>query len=126
MFELPIKDDIDRALSTLVHEGRHRLAVRRKEAMAQATRAGALQGTRLIVVIAEAAEKIHVEAMQRVTSMLGNLPSEWKSRRHRLRSGPGLILRISAARYLEWFRSVVSPASISALSLSTRPSSTRG
>lgn len=38
--------------------------------MAEATKAGALQSTRLIIVVAEAAEKIHVEVMQQVTSML--------------------------------------------------------
>jgi hypothetical protein len=70
MFEQPTKNDIDRALSTLMHEARHRLAERRNEAMAEATKAGALQNSRLIIVVAEAAEKIHVEAMQQATSML--------------------------------------------------------
>src|SRR5436309_1380221 len=70
MFEQPTKGDIDRALSTLMREARHRLAARRNEAMAEATKAGALQSTRLIIVVAEAAEKIHVEVMQQLTSML--------------------------------------------------------
>ena len=38
--------------------------------MAEATKAGALQSNRLIIVVAEAAEKIHIEAMQQATSML--------------------------------------------------------
>jgi Predicted pPIWI-associating nuclease len=70
MFEQPTKGDIDRALSTLMHEARHRLAARRNEVMAEATKAGALQSTRRIIVVAKAAEKIHVEVMQQVTSML--------------------------------------------------------
>lgn len=70
MFERPTKGDIDRALSTLMHEARHRLAARRNEAMAEAIKAGAPQSTRLISVVAEAAEKIHVEIMQQATSML--------------------------------------------------------
>ena len=38
--------------------------------MAEAAKAGALQNSRLIIVVAEAAEKIHIEAMQQATSML--------------------------------------------------------
>lgn len=72
MFEQPTKGDIDRTLSTLMHEARHRLIARRNEATAEATKAGALQSTRLIVVVAEAADKIHIEAMQQATSMLHN------------------------------------------------------
>ncbi|HTK12356.1 MAG TPA: hypothetical protein VL402_01005 [Xanthobacteraceae bacterium] len=70
MFEQPTKGDIDRALSTLMHEARHQLAVRRNEAMAEATKAGALQNSRLIIVIAEAAEKIHIEATRQAASIL--------------------------------------------------------
>jgi predicted nucleotide-binding protein len=70
MFDRPTKGDIDRALSTLMHGARHQLAARRNEAMAEATKAGALQNSRLIVVVAEAAEKIHVEAMQQTMSVL--------------------------------------------------------
>lgn len=70
MFDRPTKNDIDRALSTLMHDARHQLAARRNEAMAEATVAGALQSTRLIIVVAEAAEKIHVEIIQQATSML--------------------------------------------------------
>ena len=70
MFEQPTKGDIDRALSTLMHEAANQLAARRKEAMAEATKAGALQSTRLIIVVAEAAEKTHIEVMHKATSML--------------------------------------------------------
>ena len=70
MFERPTKGDIDRALSTLMHDARNRLATRRNEAMADATKAGALQSTRLVLIVAEAAEKIHIEVMQQATSTL--------------------------------------------------------
>ena len=70
MFEQPTKGDIDRALSTLMHEARHRLATRRNEIKAEATRAGALQSSRLIITVADAADKIHVEAMQQAASVL--------------------------------------------------------
>ena len=70
MFERPTKADIDRALSTLMHEARHRLTTRCNEAMGEAAKAGALQNSRLIVVVAEAAEKIHIDAMQQATPML--------------------------------------------------------
>ncbi|MGA8954785.1 MAG: hypothetical protein WB503_05255, partial [Pseudolabrys sp.] len=38
--------------------------------MGEAAKAGALQNSRLIVVVAEAAEKIHIDAMQQATPML--------------------------------------------------------
>lgn len=70
MFEQPTRSDIDRALSTLVREAQDRLIVQRNELMTKATKAGALQSTRLIVAIAEAAEKIQIEVVQQATSML--------------------------------------------------------
>jgi hypothetical protein len=70
MFQQATKDDIDRTLSTLVHEAQHRLAVRRNEIKAEATKVGALQSSRLIITVAEAAEKIHVEAMQQAASVM--------------------------------------------------------
>lgn len=71
MFERPTKGDIDRALSTVLDEAVHRLAGRRNEVMSEAAKAGALQNTRLIVIIADAAAKIHAEVMQQATSLLG-------------------------------------------------------
>ena len=69
-FEKPTDGDIGRALSTLMHKARHRLIERRNAATSEATKAGAGQSSRLIIVVAEAAEKIHIEAMQQATSML--------------------------------------------------------
>ncbi len=70
MFETPTKSDIERVLSTLMDEARQRLLERRNKAIDEATKAGALRSTRLIVVVAEAAKKIHVEIIQQVTSTL--------------------------------------------------------
>jgi hypothetical protein len=70
MFEQPAKGDIDRALSTIMHEARHRLASRSNEIKAEASKVGALRSSRLIVTVADAADKIHVEAMQQATSVL--------------------------------------------------------
>jgi hypothetical protein len=100
MFEQPTKDDIDRALATLSDEAQHRLAVQRNNSMAEAAKAGALQNTRLIIVVAEEAKKIHVEVMQQATSMLrefmqrmGITPSQiaqW-ARPHLEKLGPKLL-----------------------------------
>jgi len=70
MFRQPTKDDIERALLTLVHEAGQRLTARRKEIMDEATKAGALQSTRLIIAVAEAAERTHLDVMQQVASVL--------------------------------------------------------
>lgn len=70
MFEQPTKDDIDRALATLMDDAQHSLAVQRSHSMAEATKAGALQNTRLIIVVAEEAKKIHIEVLQQATSKL--------------------------------------------------------
>ena len=75
MFERPTKCDIDRALSMLMHEARHKLAARRNEAMGNATKAGAVQNSRLIIVVAEAAERFYIDVMQEATSMLRGMRS---------------------------------------------------
>jgi hypothetical protein len=54
MFELPIKGDIDRTLSNLMHDARHRLMIEKNRIMAEAAQAGALQGNRVIVTVASA------------------------------------------------------------------------
>jgi len=70
MFRQPTKDDAEPALLALVHEARQRVTARRKEIMDEATKAGALQSTRLIIAVAEAAERTHVDMMQQVASVL--------------------------------------------------------
>jgi hypothetical protein len=52
MFARPIKADIDRVLSTLMHDARHRLMIEKNRIMAEASMKGALNGNRVIVTIA--------------------------------------------------------------------------
>lgn len=61
-FEKSIKGDLDRALSLLMHDARKALALEANH--------GALNGTRVIVTIAQAAEAQHKEAMKQATSTL--------------------------------------------------------
>jgi hypothetical protein len=100
MFERPAKGDIDRARSTPMHAAPRRLLERRNELTAEATKAGALQSTRLIIIVAEAAEKIHIEIMQQATVMLRDFTqrivvgptqvTEW-ARPHLLNIGNSLL-----------------------------------
>jgi hypothetical protein len=53
MFELPIKGDIDRTLSNLMHDARHRLMIEKNRIMAEAAQAGAHQGNRVIDIVSE-------------------------------------------------------------------------
>jgi hypothetical protein len=69
-FEKPIKGDLDRALSQLMHDARKALALEGNRIKSDATKAGALQSSRVIIMIAEAAEAQHKEAMKQATSIL--------------------------------------------------------
>jgi hypothetical protein len=69
-FEKSIKGDLDRALSLLMHDARKALALEANHIKSEAIKAGALNGTRVIVTIAEAAEAQHKEAMNQATSTL--------------------------------------------------------
>src|SRR5436190_4231436 len=100
MFRQPTKDDAERALLHLVHEAGQCLTARRKEIMDEARKAGALQSTRLIIAVAEAADRTHVDGMQQAASVLRdfvqrmNIPSsqivEWA--RPRLESLSSMLL----------------------------------
>jgi hypothetical protein len=71
VFELPIKGDIDRTLSNLMHDARHRLMIETSRIMAEAAQAGApLQGNRVIITFAEFADQIHDAAMKQATPIL--------------------------------------------------------
>lgn len=52
MFVQPIKADIDRVLSNMMHDARHRLMIEKNRLMAEASMKGALNGNRVIVTIA--------------------------------------------------------------------------
>jgi hypothetical protein len=70
MFERPIKADIDRALSTLMHNARHQLMMERNRINGEAAKSGALQSSRLIVAVAEAANKIHDTSLAQAVPLL--------------------------------------------------------
>jgi len=70
MFEQPVKGDIDRSLSLMMHEARHRLMLEKNRIMAEASVAGALQSSRVIVTVASFANQIHDAAMKQATPLL--------------------------------------------------------
>jgi len=70
MFEQPAKRDIDYALSMLTHEARRRVADEKNRIMSEATRAGALQGSRVVITVADAADKIHAASMNEAKQTL--------------------------------------------------------
>ena len=70
MFEQPIKGDLDRALSLLMHESRHKLIDQCNEIKSQAIEAGALQSNRVIINAAKAADTLHQDAMKQATPIL--------------------------------------------------------
>ena len=69
-FKLPIKGDIDRTLSNLMHDARHRLMAEIPRVMGQAAQFGSLQGNRVIVTIASIADQLHEAAMKEATPIL--------------------------------------------------------
>jgi hypothetical protein len=69
-FQLPIKGDIDRTLSNLMHDARHRLMIEKNRIMGEAAQAGALHGNRVIITVANVADQIHDAAMKQATPIL--------------------------------------------------------
>jgi hypothetical protein len=69
-FEPPTKGDIDRALSNLMHENRHKLLEECNRIKSEAAKVGALQGNRVIVSAVEAADHLHKDAMTEATRIL--------------------------------------------------------
>jgi predicted nucleotide-binding protein len=69
-FERPIKGDLDRGLSLLMHDASHKAMDERNRIKSDATKAGALHGNRLIVAVAEAVDRLHQDAMKQATAML--------------------------------------------------------
>jgi hypothetical protein len=70
MFVQPIKADIDRVLSNMMHDARHRLMIEKNRFMAEASMKGALNGNRVIVTIASVADQIHDAAMKETSPVL--------------------------------------------------------
>lgn len=70
MFERPTKNDLDTALSMLMHESRHKLIAELNRIKSDAIKAGALQSNRVVVTAVSAADNMHKEAMEQAHSIL--------------------------------------------------------
>jgi hypothetical protein len=70
MFERPIKGDLDRALSQLMHDSRHKLMDECNRIKSDAIKVGALQSSRVILTAAKAADTLHQEAMRQAAPIL--------------------------------------------------------
>jgi predicted nucleotide-binding protein len=70
VFERPIKADIDRTLSILMHEARHKLMEEQAQIISNAAAHGALQSSRVVVLAIDAADKIHAAAMKEAAPLL--------------------------------------------------------
>jgi hypothetical protein len=70
MFERPIKGDLDRSLSLLMHEARHKVMDECNRIKTDAIKAGALQSNRVIVAVAQVADTIHKQAMEQAKPIL--------------------------------------------------------
>jgi hypothetical protein len=70
MFERPKKNDLDTALSMLMHESRHKLMEEVSRVKSDAIKAGALQGNRVVVTAIKAADDVHKVAMEQANTIL--------------------------------------------------------
>jgi hypothetical protein len=68
-FELPIKGDLDRVLSGLMHDARHKLMMEMSRIMAEAA-TGGVQSNRRIFVAADFANQIHEASLARAAPIL--------------------------------------------------------
>jgi hypothetical protein len=70
MFERPTKGDLDRNLSMLMHEARHKVLDESNRVKSEAIQAGALGSNRVIVTVAKAADTIHQDALKQARAIL--------------------------------------------------------
>lgn len=70
MFERPKKNDLDTALSMLMHESRHKLMEDVNRIKSDAIKAGALQGNRIVVTATKAADDVHKVAIEQANTIL--------------------------------------------------------
>lgn len=70
MFEQPAKKDVDYALSMLIHAARRQVADEKNRITSEAIKHGALQSNRVIVIIADAADKIHTASLTQARQIL--------------------------------------------------------
>jgi predicted nucleotide-binding protein len=70
MFEQPAKNDIDTALSVLMHEARRQTLDEKNRITSEAIKHGALQSNRVIVAVVDAADKVHNASMTQAKQIL--------------------------------------------------------
>ena len=70
MFETPAKRDIDYALSMLMHEARRQVADEKDRLTSEAIKHGAVQSNRVVVAIADAADKVHTACITQAKQIL--------------------------------------------------------
>lgn len=70
MFEQPAKKDVDYALSTLMHEARRQVLDEKNRITSEAIKHGALQSNRVIVAVADAADKVHKASLIQAKQIL--------------------------------------------------------
>jgi hypothetical protein len=70
MFERPTKNDLDRSLSSLMHENRQKLIAECNHIKSDAAKAGTLQSTSVIVMAVTAADELHKDAMTKANAIL--------------------------------------------------------
>lgn len=70
MFEQPAKKDIDAALSILMHEARRKTIDEKNRITSDAIKAGTLTGNRVIVTVADEADKAHKAAIDAARNIL--------------------------------------------------------
>jgi len=70
MFEQPAKNDIDTALSLLMHEARRQTLNERNRITSEAIKHGALQSNRVIVAVVDEADKIHNASLTQAKQIL--------------------------------------------------------
>ncbi|WP_315762029.1 hypothetical protein [Bradyrhizobium sp. SZCCHNS2005] len=69
-FARPKKNDLDTALSMLMHSSRHKLLAEVNQIKSDAIKNGALQSNRVVVAAVKAADDIHKEAAEQANAML--------------------------------------------------------
>ena len=70
MFEQPAKKDIDAALSILMHEARRQVQDAKNRVTSDAIKSGALRSNRVIVVVADEADKTHKASIEQAKEIL--------------------------------------------------------
>jgi predicted nucleotide-binding protein len=70
LYARPLKGDVDRALSAIIHETRRRLMETQAQIVSEAAARGALQSNRVLVVTVDAADKIHAAAIKEAAPLL--------------------------------------------------------